>query len=79
MEGIYSVKMSWGKNKYDLEISTADSLEDLRAKVCSLTNVPPEGQKILFQGKQVTSDPDVRRITPVALDFPFDSYPLMLS
>lgn len=50
------VKIQWGKQKLDFNIDVNDDIETLKAKLYSLTFVPPEKQKILFKGKTLKED-----------------------
>ncbi len=47
MEGATPVSIKWGSQTYELEIGVGETVEDLRHKLFSLTNVPPDRQKIM--------------------------------
>ncbi len=47
MESATPVSIKWGSKTYELEIGAGESVEDLRHKLFSLTNVPPDRQKIM--------------------------------
>jgi ubiquitin carboxyl-terminal hydrolase 14 len=45
------VSVKWGKEKYDdVELDTSQDLQAFRAVLYSITNVPPQKQKILYKG-----------------------------
>lgn len=47
MERWISLKFSWAGKTFELEIAESDRVYDLKAALHSLTEVPPERQKIL--------------------------------
>lgn len=45
------VKLQWGKEKFDnVELDENSDIQEFRAMLYSLTNVPPAKQKILYKG-----------------------------
>ncbi|CAI2179213.1 14091_t:CDS:10 [Funneliformis geosporum] len=48
------VIVTWSGQKFELEIEDDESVDSLKAKMYSLTNVEPDRQKLLFKGKLLT-------------------------
>jgi hypothetical protein len=46
------VSVKWGTQTYDVEIGGSETVEDFRVKLFSLTNVPPDRQKIMVREKK---------------------------
>lgn len=42
-----SIKVKWGKETFDVEVSLTSTMQDLRGQLQSLTNVPADKQKIM--------------------------------
>lgn len=56
--------LRWNKKSYEVDVG--DSLEELQAVIYSLTQVPPERQKLLRRGRQIKSDKDLTKVKPKA-------------
>ena len=48
-----AVKVKWGKEKYDVELSTEETPEVFKGQLFALTGVPPERQKVMLGGVTV--------------------------
>ena len=47
------MKVKWGKEKYDVELSTAEPPEVFKGQLFALTGVPPDRQKVMLAGVTV--------------------------
>ena len=47
------MKVKWGKEKYDVELSTEETPEVFKGQLFALTGVPPERQKVMLGGVTV--------------------------
>lgn len=56
--------VKWSGKKYDIDVETqsSEALSQLRAQLFSLTQVPPERQKLLVKGGQLRTESDVGRL-----------------
>jgi len=57
------VNVTWGKEKFDLDIDPNAGLEELQALIFARTNVPVDRQKLLLKGKIIKTNDDVSKLT----------------
>ena len=43
------VVVKWGNKSFNVDIAEGETVEDFRVKLFSLTNVPPDRQKIMVR------------------------------
>lgn len=56
------IKLTWGKEKYELEINPEEPVTEFRAIIYSLTSVPPENQKLLYKGTNIKDDTNLPKL-----------------
>lgn len=57
------VNVKWGKEVFkDVEIEAGETMDTFQLKLFSLSNVPPERQKILVKGKVVKDDGELAKV-----------------
>uniref|UniRef100_A0A7S2TWC1 Ubiquitin carboxyl-terminal hydrolase n=1 Tax=Lotharella oceanica TaxID=641309 RepID=A0A7S2TWC1_9EUKA len=54
--------LKWNKQTFEVEVG--ESLQELQAKLYSLTQVPIERQKLLYRGRQLKKDGDLAKVKP---------------
>lgn len=60
---VVTVTVKWGKQKFPgVEVDAEAGVEQLRAQLFALTNVPPQKQKLLAKGKQIKADGDLAKV-----------------
>jgi len=57
------VNITWGKEKFDLDIDPNAGLEELQALIFARTNVPVDRQKLLLKGKIIKTNDEVSKLT----------------